>query len=290
LYSAYAGRARAFRDVTAGRNGDQSNVDSRAGSGSAAELPVDAGPGYDTVTGLGAPLWPLLTPYLFSPSAPTAHAAIRLADPGSPRHPNRVRVSWHSHQSGRAGLLASSADVTVTRSDSKHPVYRRRRAAPDGSISFDGVTGATYRVSVVEQDVAGQRSRVATAMLAVPYDSTAFRLYGTWRTVGGGNDFGGSRVETAQQGAFATATATGRRYSLLVRTGPTYGELAVFRGTHRVATLDLFTPSPGHTTMEFFDSSAGKVRSRTFTFRFTGRKNVFASNDVVDIDGLEADT
>lgn len=66
LYTAYAAHQGAFRDITVGRNGHQADVDARAKKGRAAELPVTAQKGYDTVTGLGAPLWPRLAPYLFS--------------------------------------------------------------------------------------------------------------------------------------------------------------------------------------------------------------------------------
>ena len=95
LYSAYAAQDGVFRDVTTGTNGDQADVDRHADAHNAALLPVRARTGYDTVTGLGAPLWPLLTPYLFSPKAPQAHAAIELYADRDRRYggavPNRVR-------------------------------------------------------------------------------------------------------------------------------------------------------------------------------------------------------
>ena len=76
LYSAYAAGKGVFRDVTSGRNGLQSDVDGRAANGNAAELPVKAQKGFDTVTGLGAPLWPLLgTVHLLAEGADRTCAA-----------------------------------------------------------------------------------------------------------------------------------------------------------------------------------------------------------------------
>jgi hypothetical protein len=56
LYAAYRKGQGVFRDVTAGTNG--------ANSQRGRDPSVAAGRGYDTVSGLGAVLWPALAPYL----------------------------------------------------------------------------------------------------------------------------------------------------------------------------------------------------------------------------------
>jgi subtilase family serine protease len=56
LYTAHRKDPRAFRDVTSGSNG--------AAADRGSDPSVSARRGYDTVTGLGAALWPALTAYL----------------------------------------------------------------------------------------------------------------------------------------------------------------------------------------------------------------------------------
>ncbi|HEX3823900.1 MAG TPA: S53 family peptidase [Mycobacteriales bacterium] len=58
LYTAHRKDPRAFRDVTSGSNG--------AAADRGSDPSVSAHRGYDTVSGLGAALWPALTPYLLS--------------------------------------------------------------------------------------------------------------------------------------------------------------------------------------------------------------------------------
>ncbi|HWC34488.1 MAG TPA: hypothetical protein VG650_06635 [Mycobacteriales bacterium] len=286
LYSAFAAHSGVYRDATTGRNGKQSDVDSHAATKSAAELPVTAQVGYDTVTGLGAPLWPLLTPYLFSPKLPTAHAAIALAEPHNAHHHNEVTVHWHPGNGPKAGL-AADANVVVTRAGDAIPVYHRAHAPAAGSHTFTGVAGGNYVLTVTERDLSGRPSAADTKLLVVPYDNTAFHFHGSWSTVKAGSDFGGSHAQTNARNAFAKITASGRRYVLIARTGDTFGKLAIFRGKKRVATADLFSSAPGHKLIDFFGSVGTPRKARTFTFRFTGKHSPFTDKSTVDIDGLD---
>jgi hypothetical protein len=286
LYSAYAAKRGVFRDVTSGSNGAQSDVDHHAAGKTAAELPVRARAGFDTVTGLGAPLWPSLAPYVFAPRAPVARATIALASPHSRSQDTHVLVRWHPGPSSGAALVASSASVKITQIGGATPIYTQQTAAPTGSHRFTGVAGGNYVVSVTESDAAGKRSTVATEGLVVPYDDTFFRLQGSWRTVRASGDYGGAHVETSAQGATATATARGRSYAVLVRTGPTSGKLAIYQGTKHLATYDLFSSSPGHKTIEFFGSAHSTGKTRTFTFKCVGARGTFSSGTQVDLDGL----
>lgn len=286
LYSAYAAKRGIFRDVTAGSNGAQADVDQHAKAKTAAELPVNARPGYDTVSGLGAPLWPSLAPYVFAPKTPNAHGALTLAAPHTIAGATRVRATWSPAPTSGAGLVASSASVTITRLGDATPVYTKQSAPPSGSYGFRGVAGGNYAIHVSETDTAGKQSKVATATLAVPYDDTTFHLQGAWRTVKGATDYTGSDIETAAKGAYATATSTGRAYSLLVRTGPTYGKLAIFLGKKLVGRYDLFSSAPAHKTIPFFGGPNTPGKSRTFVFKCTGAKVSFSSGTTVGLDGL----
>ncbi|HVW81322.1 MAG TPA: hypothetical protein VHB69_10340 [Mycobacteriales bacterium] len=280
LYSAYAGKPGTFRDVTAGSNGAQADADRAAG------LPVKARKGYDTVSGLGAPLWPSLAPYVFSPKAPAANASIALADPHARNRATHVLVRWHPANPGVGALLASSAAVTIKHVGAAAPVYTSKAAPASGSYRFTGVAGGTYVVTVTEYDAAGKHAAAATQTLAVPYDDTAFRLTGKWRTAGGATDYAGSHIETSAKGATATAKARGRSYELLVRTGPSYGKLAIFQGKKRIGTYDLFSSSPAHTTIPFFGGPRTPAKVRTFTFKCTGVRGTFSSGATVALDGL----
>jgi hypothetical protein len=285
LYSAYAADKGVFRDVTSGRNGLQSDVDSHAATHTAAELPVKAQKGFDTVTGLGAPLWPLLAPYLFSPRIPTAHAAIKLATPHT-RHHDDVKVSWHPGNSGKSGL-AADAIVDVRRLGKAAPVYHRSHAPASGSHTFAGVPGGNYVVTVTERDLSGNKSAADSQLLVVPFDDSAFKVRGKWSKVHAHSDFGGSHLQTKQKGATAKITATGRRYILSVRTGDTFGKLAIYRGKKRVATADLFSAAPGHKLIDFFGSANTQRKQRTFTFKCIGKHSRFTDRSTVDIDALD---
>ncbi|HWA65178.1 MAG TPA: hypothetical protein VG899_02260 [Mycobacteriales bacterium] len=281
LYSAYAGKPATFRDVTSGSNGAQSDAD-RART----DLPVRAMKGFDTVSGLGAPLWPSLAPYVFSPKAPAAQATIALADPHVRKRATNVVVHWHPANPGVGALLASSASVTITHVGAAAPVYTSNTAPATGSYRFTAVTGGTYVVKVTEYDAAGKHAAAVRQVLAVPYDDTTMRLTGSWRTVPGATDYAGSHIETSAKGATAVATARGTTYELLVRTGPTYGKLAIFQGPKRIGTYDLFSSAPGHTTIPFFGGIHTPAKTRTFTFKCTGVRGTFSSGTTVGIDGL----
>jgi kumamolisin len=281
LYSAYAGKPDTFRDVTAGSNGAQADADHAATT-----LPVKAGKGYDTVSGLGAPLWPSLAPYVFSPKAPAALAAIALADPHDRKKATNVLVHWHPANPGVGALLASSASVTIKHVGAAAPVYTSKTAPTTGSYRFTGVAGGTYVVTVTEYDSAGKHAAAVRQVLAVPYDDTTFRLSGSWRTVAGSADYAGSHIETSAKGAAATATARGTTYELFVRTGPTYGKLSIFQGKKHIGTYDLFSSAPAHTTIPFFGGARTPARARTFTFRCAGVRGTFSSGTTVALDGL----
>jgi hypothetical protein len=148
LYSAYAAHGGAFRDITTGRNGAQKDVDAKAAMHAAADLPVTAERGYDTVTGLGAALWPRIEPFIFTPATPTARARILLASPRSTTHSTRVTAAWGSKQKAKDGSAAATASVTITRRGTSTPIYHRKAAPASGSHIFAGVAGANYLVTV----------------------------------------------------------------------------------------------------------------------------------------------
>jgi Subtilase family len=286
LYSAYAAHHGAFRDVTSGGNGHQHDVDLHATLGLSAEFPVNSQKGYDTVTGLGAPLWPRIAPFIFAPAVPSASGAVRLASPHSPTHATTVTATWSAQQAAKGGIVASSAAITITRKGTKTPVYTVRSAPAAGSHTFIAHHGGTYLLSVTARDLAGKTSATITKWLVVPFDDRSFAFHGTWSRINGRTDYAGSHAVTDAAGAYAKATARGRRYVLKVRTGPAYGTVEIDHGSTTIGSYDLYSPTIRHLRIVFFGSPTTPVATRTFTFRYTGRKNPQSTSPTVDLDAL----
>jgi hypothetical protein len=285
LYSAYAADKDVFRDVTTGRNGKQKNVDNHVKSGGA-ELPVTAQKGFDTVTGLGAPLWPALAAYIFGPRAPTPTASIALRNPTSAKHLTNVTARWGAKLAAAAASAPAAAAVTITQRGSAKPIFRAKSAAPTGSHTFKGIPGRDYTLSVADTDLAGQTPPAVTASIVIPYDDTSFTFHGVWRRVTGTGDYGGSHSTSVSKHASATIAVKARRYTLEVRTGPTYGKLAIHHGATYLGTYDLYTPSVTHRLIAFYGTSTSPVKRRTFTFRAEGKKNTFSTGTHIDLDAL----
>jgi hypothetical protein len=199
----------------------------------------------------------------------------------------RVLATWSSRQTGGASLLAADAHVRITRAGTSKPVYNHSHAPADGSYRFTARQGATYTISVSDRDVSGHRSSTVTRSLVVPYDDTSFTVRGDWSRVSSHGDIGGSHIVTTQRSALARATVTGRSYSVAARTGPSYGKLAVLRGSTRVKVINLFAARPGRILVRFFGGPHTPVKRRTFTFRATGTRSGQSSGTAADVDALE---
>jgi hypothetical protein len=288
LYSAYAAHNGAFRDPTAGSNGRQQDVDNQAAAHphSVADLPVNARRGYDAVTGLGAPFWPSIAPYLFTPRSPRPGATLKLASPHSAIHPTRLTARWGWHATGANSLVAGTAHVTIREAGRTKPVYSRTHAAATGSYTFTGDPGGNYSLTVTDRDVSGRRSATVMRSAIVPFDDRTFRLRGSWTRHRSRADFAGSDLVAKHKRALAKATAIGKGYAIVVRTGPTYGKLAILHGTKRLKVVDLYSAGHGRAVVPFFGSAGTPVKRRTFTFRYTGRHSPFSTGTLVDVDAL----
>lgn len=286
LYSAYADKVGAFRDVTSGANGKQKDVDAAAAHHKAAELPVNARTGYDTVSGLGAPYWARIAPYIFTPSVPNSRVKARLTTPHRRKNPYRVTASWAPRSHGSHPVLAGSAKVTVTDLSKVKAFYTGTNQPAAGHRTFAGKPGHSYVISVTERDLGGHLGKASTTTFEVPYDDHAFKLRGAWSRVRAGRDFGGSHVVTASTSATAKIRSFGQGYGVVVLTGPTLGKLAVFHGSKRVKVIDLYSPRVHRRTITFFGGHSAPLARRTFTFRATGSKNRFSTGRAVDLDGF----
>jgi hypothetical protein len=280
LYGSSAMSSGAFRDITSGSNGAPGD----AGS----DPSVNAGPGYDTVTGLGAPLWPAIVQRLFSPAAaPTTTATLALVNPHSSTAPRAVTAHW-SAAAANGGLPLAGSNVTITAEGRLHPIYSNTSAPPTGSTTLpsSAVTpGATYVISVTASDTVGTTSKPATATVQVPIDDKQFSFLAAWHRVNDAADIGGSMAETSTRNASATAAGVGQSYSLVVRTGPSFGKLRVSAGSTTLKTVDLYSTEPGSKTITIYSSNAAP-KARTFRFTCLDQKSRASHGVAIDLDAL----
>lgn len=278
LYNAYAANVGAFRDITTGTNG--------ASKDGGSDPSVSAGTGYDTVTGLGAPLWPLVAPYLFAaeqPISPKATSSLVLTHPRGASLPRQVMASWAGVESS-SKIAIQNTSVTIVQQGKSQPVYANPTAPASGNYTFNGIAGATYQVTVTATDALGDKSRQVTSTLPVPIDDRAFRFNGNWHRATSPNDYAGSAEITNAKSSYATATATGRTYALLVNTGPNSGKLRIAWNGFTLKTISLYSAQPGSRLVPFFDS--GTEQSRTFTFTALGKAGSPSYGSTVALDGM----
>jgi hypothetical protein len=265
LYSAYrrthaysvTDSRRAFRDTTSGINGNRRDRGT--------DPSVYAHVGYDTITGLGSPLWSALKGYLLNTSRPVAKAAIYRGKEGS-KEWRTVTVRWYGGQ-GADPIRLGPSQIAVYRLGSRTPVWKTVSWARTGGHTLVGAPGATYEVHVLARDIGLRYSPMASASISVPVDDTWFAKSKTgWQRVAGGNyDVARSHLRSTKKYAQLTVGRTGRQYSLRVRTGPTSGNVGVALNGKRVATIHLYSKRYGLATRTFYTSSTRAYRK----FRFT---------------------
>jgi kumamolisin len=281
LYDAYAANVGAFRDATKGFNG----VSADAGS----DPSVAAGVGYDTVTGLGAPIWSAVAKYLFAAAPvlpPKTVDKLALATPNNPTLAHQVTATWTTTMSA-SGIALGTANVTITRDGSTAgPVYENPTATASGTYTFNAVPGATYQIKVVSLDITGARSKQAVSTLSVPIDDKSFKYSGAWHRTSSRSFYAGSAAQSDSRNSYASIKATGTTYGLIVPTGPGFGKLRVSWNGFRLMTINLYARTAGSKVVDIFDS--GTRQSRTFKFTVVAgtAKGSAAFAATVGVDGL----
>jgi kumamolisin len=279
LYAAYAAKDGAFRDVTSGTNG----VSADRGS----DPSVNAKTGYDTVGGLGAPLWPKILDQSASAGAPTLTASIKLTHPHSSSTPRKITASWKAKKSS-GGAAVKSVVVDIVRVGPSTTVHKTSKAKASGTYSFTGKSGATYALYAEAVSTSGIGSKLHTATVVVPIDDKHFSHHGAWKRIKKSTANGGSILTADASGAYARVTAKGREYSLVVEKAANRGKLAVYQAGRRIKTINLYRSATKFETVRIFGSAKTKVASRTFTFRYLGSKSGRSSSPTVDLDALDA--
>jgi kumamolisin len=267
LYTALGTNDGSFRDITVGSNGAIADAGNNPS--------VSAAVGYDTVTGLGAPLWPKIVDRVLNPlDWPTAKASLSLVNPHS-SSPYKVTARW-SGAPASGGLDVENAAVRITRVGHAKSVFSKLVAPANSSYSFKAAPGSTYELSVTTRDLAGTTSITKTSTLVVPIDDSDFDFFGSWRHSKRGSNFAGTLAQTSHSGAAASVRASGKTYSLLAHTGPSYGKLLVSQHGHRVKVINLHARRSGEKKFTFFKS--GSTSNRRFDF--------FCRGKLVNLDAL----
>jgi hypothetical protein len=276
LYSAYhASRSlrntnpdKAIRDVTSGQNGSPNDR--------ASDPSVKAQPGYDTVSGIGAVLWPAVIPYIYDAHAPAVRAAhLSAPHPFDSRWRN-VAATWRVAQGSDPRLLGPT-HVTIRRLGAGRAVVSNYLYPPSGRRAFTGTAGSTYQLIVAARDIGRHQSAPTVTSVQVPVDDQLFTHGTRWQRVTRASDVGGSHLAASIRGAVATAGGFGRTYSLRAHVAPGAGVLGVSLRGQRVATVNLDAQRPGVRTFRFYSSSTRAAR----TFSFTD-----LTNNTVSLDAL----
>lgn len=250
LYAAL-GDSNAFRDVTSGSNGASS--DARSGSS------TKAAAGYDSVTGLGGPLWPGIAAYLYPSNSPTVSASVSLPRLDDRATSSQVRVAWSSTAATSGpGVVASS--LRAVRVGSAGSVVNLTRSASFGAVTFAGRPGSTYLITATAADGTGDVSVPVSRSVAVPVDNQNFRLHGAWRRLHSRTAVAASYVTSNSRRVSATVSATGRVYYLKVRLGPSLGRVIVTVAGKRVDVINLHARRSGWRIVKVY--TAGTATSR----------------------------
>jgi kumamolisin len=268
LYTAAAAGDGSFRDITTGSNGAASDAGDNPS--------VDAATGYDTVAGLGAPLWPKIVDRVLDPLAwPTATAKLLLTHPKGASSPYQVSASWTATPA-TGGLDVDNSAVRITRVGHSGSVYAQYDAPASGSHTFTGKPGSTYRLTVTARDLAGTTSITKTSTLIVPIDDKSLSFFGSWKHLKGNHDFAGTLSQTSHNNAAASVKASGKVYTVLVHTGPSYGKLVISQNGHKIKTVDLHSGQSATKMVTFFEAKS--VSTRRFDF--------FCVDKLVNVDAV----
>jgi hypothetical protein len=264
LYSAYhasrslrnTNAAKAIRDVTSGRNGSPNDR--------ASDPSVIAQPGFDTVSGIGAVLWPAVMSFIYDGHSPVVRAAHLSAPHPFDSQWRNVAATWRVAQGADPRLLGPT-HVTIRRLGAGRAAVSSYLYPPSGRRAITGVPGSTYQLIVAARDVGRHQSAPKTTTVNVPLDDLRFTHGSRWHRVTRAGDIAGSHLNAFARGAVATAGGFGRTYSVRVHVGPGAGVLGVNLRGHRVARLNLAAAHSGVRSLRVYTSSTREGRSFTFT-------------------------
>ena len=184
-----------------------------------------------------------------------------------------------------AGTGLAGMDILVKDLTTGQGIWAKTGYHPATVGPFPGTEGHTYQVAVRAHDAVGNVSGLVVSKDAVPIDDRAFT--GFTRVAGGANDYLATLSSSLIAGAASRTTATGKSYSLIVRTGPTYGIVNVFVNNVRMRQFDLYSATPRQNVRIFVFASSVSA-NRAIAVTVTGGKNRASTGIGVIYDGLVA--
>jgi hypothetical protein len=202
--------------------------------------------------------------------APTVTAPVAGIVPGSTISDDKVkvRVRW-SGSDATSGI----ARYELAQSVDGGPWTSLGQQLSGTSRDLWLSTQHTYRFEVRAWDRAGNRSsfRVGPESRLSRYaETTAAATYaGTWSTQTGASLWGGSAKRSSSSAASVRVTLTGRHLAWVSAVGPDQGKAEIWLGSTRLATVDLYSPTPGPRRIVWVGGWTTSA-SRTFTIRVLG--------------------
>jgi hypothetical protein len=199
-----------------------------------------------------------------SPAAPVVRA--RLTAPTG----DRVSAHWSAVAAPAAGDPVTGYHYVITTGPAASAAPAETTLAA-GELTGRRLTvsaspGTRVTVAVDAIDVDGRSSPIATATVEVPLGAAGLTRGPGWRVERSARDYLGQALVTTHGGRWLSAVLAGRRFVLLVDTGPTGGILVttVDGVTHR---FSLYSPRVRHlvrlVVASFSSDAARRIRVRT---------------------------
>jgi hypothetical protein len=187
---------------------------------------------------------------------------------------SNVVASWSGADPYGSGV--ASFAVTITGGSSTlHPTK--------SPYAFTGLAGHVYTLTVTATDRAGNVSPVATAMLK---DDSNFSFSSGWHRAYTSAAYGGSEAWTGTAGRTASATTTGKAYTVYLTTCAACGKIGVYTTAGKLLrTIDTYSSTTRYRIPVLFASNTTGA-SRTYVFKALGTKNAASKGIGIIVDGL----
>jgi len=204
----------------------------------------------------------------FAPGTPISSGRISLWVPWSGTDATSGIARYELAQSNDGGAWTTISTTLTSPAASRmletERTYAFRARAVDNAGNVGAwATGATFRIS-----------RYSEYNQAISYS-------GPWSTVSNPAYLGGGVKTSSTAGATASLTFTGRSIAWVARTGPDRGQADIYVNGAKVATVDLYSVSPGAQRVVWVGSWT-TATSRKVTIRVAGT----TGRPRIDLDAL----
>ncbi|MDO8189492.1 hypothetical protein Q5424_26700 [Conexibacter sp. JD483] len=157
-------------------------------------------------------------------------------------------------------------------------------------------THATYSVRAIDADGNVSRAGASTPLsgtdrTAVDDDARALTYQGTWtHATGRAQAYGGTLSSTDTDESRVKYTFTGSGITLFARLGPNWGRALVQIDGRTETTVDLWAPDANNWRIPVFSRTWPSRGRHTIVVERSGRANVHASSNAINVDGFQVRT